>query len=373
MRGSGETYAARVPLYWRLLLGNAVTVIGGVTLLVLAPFELAAHPTDEQVAILALATLAIIIVDAALIGNALTPLVTLRDSIDDVESPDEVPHLTVHGRDEVAALTRAYNAMLDRLEAERIRTVRAALRSQEDERARIARELHDEVGQTLTFLLIGLRMKTEALPEELRADFAPVTDAARTALDEVRTISRRLRPGALADLGIGAALESVAEDARQLTGMPIDVDIAAGLSRDTDRDLVIYRVAQEAVTNIVKHASATRASIALHPRDELLVLTVNDDGSGTPGTDGTGSYSMRERARLAGGRCERISRPGSGTTVVLEVPHGISRSPQPPATTEPATRPHPTITVFTPPSWLRRDGLSAPHSEQPGAEPTVNP
>ena len=349
---SAGTYAAQVPLYWRRLLGNALTIIVGVSLLVLAPFELSAHPTGEQLAILALATLAIIIVDAALIGNALTPLITLKDSIDDVESPDEVPHLPVRGRDEVAAVTRAYNAMLDRLEAERIRTVRAALRSQEEERARIARELHDEVGQTMTFLLIGLRMKTEQLPEDLRAEFAQITDAARTALDEVRTISRRLRPGALADLGIGAALESVAEDARQLTGMPIDVDIVTGLGRDMDRDLVIYRVAQEAVTNIVKHAQATHASITLGHRAAVLVLTVRDNGVGTAGVDGTGSYSMRERARLVGGSFQRISTPGAGTAIVLEVPRDIAGSSVAGDDAEPVTRPLPTTTVFPPPSWL---------------------
>lgn len=159
-----------MPLYWRLLLGSSATLIVGVILLALSPFEIAANPTGEQLSILALGALGAIIIDAALIGNALTPLASLKESIDEVDGPEEVSALPVTGTDEVAALTRAYNLMLDRLRAERIRTVRAALRSQEEERARIARELHDEVGQTMTFLLIRLRMKTEELPQELRPE-----------------------------------------------------------------------------------------------------------------------------------------------------------------------------------------------------------
>ncbi len=339
-----------MPLYWRLLLGSSATLIVGVILLALSPFEIAATPTGEQLSILALGALGAIIIDAALIGNALTPLATLKESIDEVDGPEEVSALPVSGTDEVAALTRAYNLMLDRLRAERIRTVRAALRSQEEERARIARELHDEVGQTMTFLLIRLRMKTEELPQELRPEFEQITDAARAALDEVRTISRRLRPGALADLGIGAALESAVEDARHLAGITIELDVTPNLGADTDRDLVIFRITQEAVTNIVKHARATHVAIHLARAGETMVLTISDDGVGTAGADGTGTYSMRERARLVGGTFERISEPGIGTRVVVRIPMTVSGSGG--SGDDPPTRPLPTTTVFPPPEWL---------------------
>lgn len=341
-----------MPLYWRLLLGNVVTVVGGFVVLALSPFQIDAIPTPEQASVLALGGLAIVVVNAALIGDALTPLSGLRESIEAVDNPDEVQHLPVVGRDEVAALTHAYNAMLDRLQVERLRTVRAALRSQEDERARIARELHDEVGQTMTFLLIQLTMKIEALPDQLREEFEPTLDVARSALDEVRTISRRLRPGALADLGIGSALESIIEDARRLTGLPIDLSVAPGLGKDTDRDLVIYRVTQEALTNIVKHARATQVAITVDLDDDRVVLTIVDDGVGTTGPDGTGTYSMQERARLVDGHFERIAEPGVGTRVRLTLPVVVSGAGQAEDVLDQPTRPLPVITVFPPPDWL---------------------
>jgi two-component system sensor histidine kinase UhpB len=218
-------------------------------------------------------------------------------------------------------LTRAFNEMLDRLEAERRESVRRSLEAQEGERRRVAQELHDEVGQTLTAIVLQLeRLRRKAAPQ-LRVELEEAREGARTSLHDVRLIAQRLRPEALEDLGLATALETLCDRVSEQSGLAI----RARLERDTgtitpEMELVVYRVAQEALTNALRHAGASEVVVDLQRRRGALTLRVIDDGRGVNGaTPGAGIQGMRERALLVGGRVAVKDR-GPGTEVRLELP-----------------------------------------------------
>ena len=336
-----------MPLFWRIFLANGLAVLVLVGLLAFSELTLSSPPTASELGALGLGMLALLLVNAAILGTSLTPLVRLRDGLRDVDGSGKGTRVPEQGPEEVAGVAAAYNRMLDRLEEERTRSVRGVLQAQEEERARIARELHDELGQTMTFLLLRLSMATEQAPAAVRPDLESVSDGVRAGLDQLRTISRRLRPSGLSDLGIGAALQALVEDAQRLTRLPIHLTLDRGLGRDEERDLVVYRVAQEALTNIVKHAKATRIDIELRGTDGHLVLTIVDDGVGVHGPEGTGTYSMRERARLVGGSFARTGTADGGTRIVLELPRQVCD----PTPTGRDRALFPTTTLFPPPAW----------------------
>lgn len=358
-----------MPLFWRILLANATALLCCAVLLAFTPVSFSSPHTVDQLGWITLGLLALVLVNAAVLGDRLTPLARLRRSIDGVDGIGEGRRVPVQGRDEVARVATAYNAMLERLTAERTHSVRAVLRAQEDERGRIARELHDEIGQTMTFLLLRVSSLAQRAPEELRGDLQGIAEGVRGGLEEVRTMSRRLRPLALSDLGIGPALHALAQDVRTVSSLRADVTVARGLDRDLERDLVIYRVAQEAVTNVVRHAQATRVDFDLSVDEPWLVLTVADDGVGTTGPEGTGSHSMRDRARLVGGTFERTSTPGAGTRCVLRVPRGVTAAGGEP---EPATGLFPTTTIFPPPAWMQPPADGEVNPPEPGRAPSAD-
>jgi two-component system sensor histidine kinase UhpB len=224
------------------------------------------------------------------------------------------------GEPRVASLAGAFNSMLDRLENERRESARVALAAQERERLRVARELHDEIGQALT----AATLKAERAAMGDPADLQEVADQIKGSLDDVRRIARELRPEALDDLGLHNALISLCSRVAAQSGVRVERRIEGGFPPlDPDVELVVYRVAQESLTNVVRHAQATRAIVSLQPADGWVVLRVSDDGQGLPeplpeGTAGIGG--MRERALLVGGRLAIASEPGAGTDVELRVP-----------------------------------------------------
>ncbi|HUZ14581.1 MAG TPA: GAF domain-containing sensor histidine kinase [Gaiellaceae bacterium] len=213
----------------------------------------------------------------------------------------------------------------------RQRVARDALRrvvsAQELERRRLARELHDETGQALTSILLGLRGLEDVHDEvALRATVAEVRDLVRSTLQDVRRLAVELRPKALDDFGLVAALERLTENFAEQTGM--SVEFVPNLPGDgrfpPEVETALYRLVQESLTNIVKHAHAKSVSILLTQKPGFVSVVVEDDGVGfEPGRatgDGIGLLGMRERVGLFGGRLILESRPGAGTTVVAEVP-----------------------------------------------------
>jgi two-component system sensor histidine kinase UhpB len=219
-------------------------------------------------------------------------------------------------------LVLGFNAMLDRLEEERSTSNAKALAAQEAERHRIAQELHDEVGQHLTVVLLGLKQLEAQLPADQRAEVALLRESTREGLDDVRRVARRLRPGVLEDLGLTAALTALTNDFGTHNTASVRRVIAPGLPElAPDVELVVYRVAQEALTNAARHARASRVELSLVRVGERVVLEVTDDGRGfDAGRGGAGLRGMAERSRLVGGELRILSTPGHGSTVRLAVP-----------------------------------------------------
>jgi signal transduction histidine kinase len=210
------------------------------------------------------------------------------------------------------------------------RVARDALRrvvgAQELERRRLARELHDETGQALTSILLALRSIEEApSDEEMRSAVREVRDLVRSTLQDVRQLAVELRPKALDDFGLVAALERLTESFVEQTGIAVEFQTALPEGRlPAEAETALYRIVQESLTNIVKHARASRVSVVLTRKDDSVSVIVEDDGVGfEPGRareGGLGLVGMRERVGLLGGRFTVESRPGAGTTFVAEVP-----------------------------------------------------
>ena len=204
--------------------------------------------------------------------------------------------------------------------------VRRVVEAQELERARLARELHDETGQALTSILLGLKpLEQAAETDETRTAIASVRELVVSTLQDVRRLAVELRPSALDDFGLVSAVERLAETFREQTGMQVDLEARLGEERlPSAVETALYRIVQEALTNIVKHAEATRVSILLTRKDGSALAVVEDDGLGfDPGAardEGLGLVGMRERVALVGGRLRIESAAGAGATLVAEVP-----------------------------------------------------
>jgi signal transduction histidine kinase len=206
--------------------------------------------------------------------------------------------------------------------------LRRVVEAQELERARLARELHDETGQALASILLGLGQLEEAVEgDEARKAAAGLRELVVTTLQDVRRLAVELRPSALDDFGLVPAVERLAATVAEQSGPAVDVEAQLGGARlPAEAETVLYRIVQESLTNIVKHASAARVSITLVRKGGSAVVVVEDDGSGfDPGAlreGALGLAGMRERVALVGGRLTVESSPGAGTTLVAEVPAG---------------------------------------------------
>jgi two-component system sensor histidine kinase UhpB len=216
--------------------------------------------------------------------------------------------------------------MLDRLETARREAARSAREAQESERLRVAQELHDEVGQTLTAVTIQAERAAEGDPSEARRALRDVADSVRDSLDEVRRIARELRPEALDDLGLVNALIALSNRLDSQDGASIERDLQGTMPPlPPEVELVLYRIAQESLTNALRHANARTISLGLHADGDSIALRVRDDGDGMPRrlpSGASGIAGMRERALLVGGRLAIESIPRRGTEVRLRVPLG---------------------------------------------------
>jgi two-component system sensor histidine kinase UhpB len=259
----------------------------------------------------------------------LRPLEDLIEAMEKVDLSSPRLHLPasidgVGETEEVERIELAFLRMMRRLEAERRRAGSAALHAQEEERARVARDLHDEVNQSLTGLLLRLEAARESAPPELEAEIAETKALANQAMNELLSLARQLRPTALDDLGLAAAVGGQVEQMAR-------GEIAARLAVEgdfsdlgDDAQLVVYRVAQEALNNAARHSDAKHVEVMLRrSEDGGVALQVADDGRGfafDESESGLGIGGMRERALLVGGDLTIESRPGAGTTVRLDVP-----------------------------------------------------
>jgi len=200
-----------------------------------------------------------------------------------------------------------------------------AVEGQELERRRLARELHDETGQALTSILLGLRALEESKSEDVEAAVSNLRELVVQTLQDVRRLAVELRPTALDDFGLAAALERLASTFSEQTGTKVELESGLGDDRlPSDVETVLYRIVQEALTNVVKHAQAEHVSIVLQRKGGAVTTVIEDDGRGFSGDDqkdgGLGLVGMKERVELVNGRLEIESAEGAGTTLVVEVP-----------------------------------------------------
>jgi len=321
-RATGTSATAR-GLFRRVFLVNVAVLLASAALLVFSPVTVSAPIVAAEVAVLGAGLLTALVLNALLLRASLRPLDGLAALMERVDLLRPGERVAATGAGDVAHLIRTFNDMLDRLETERGASAARALAAQEGERQRIARELHDEIGQSLTAALLALKRAGDAAPESLRADLGAVAETVRGSLDEVRQVARRLRPGVLDDLGLVSAIDALAADVTEASGMPVSVEVDPHLpGLGTDAELVVYRIAQESLTNVVRHAGAQAVDLSLHHTDaDTVVLTVTDDGCGIGnGPEGAGIRGMRERALLVGAGLSVGPHDDGGTEVQLRVP-----------------------------------------------------
>jgi two-component system, NarL family, sensor histidine kinase UhpB len=313
-------------LLWWVFLANGAVLLLALLLLTFTPIEIHAPIEIEQFALLLVGFVLLIGLNLVLLRRVLAPLFRLTEVMSSVD-PDK-PGRRLSGVDprsaEGQAMARAFNAMLDRLESARHEAARTALAAQEAERLRVARELHDEIGQTLTAVTIQAERAADGDPAQASHALRGVADAVRESLDEVRRIARELRPEALDDLGLVNALIALCTRIGAQNGPRVKRELQGTLPPlSTEVELVLYRIAQESLTNALRHADARSATVSLEADADAVTLSVADDGKGLPvelPRDTAGIAGMRERALLVGGRLTIDSRPGEGTEVRLTIP-----------------------------------------------------
>ncbi|MFQ3568365.1 MAG: HAMP domain-containing protein [Aggregatilineales bacterium] len=267
------------------------------------------------------------------------PILALVQAAKAVERGDFSQQIPRWADDEIGQLADAFNAMsralargeAERIEREQLRAqyVSGVIAAQEDERKRIARELHDSTSQSLTSLMIGLRTLSDLCPlPELRQRVEELRAVAGITLNDVHTLALQLRPSVLDDLGLPEALKRHIDDCRRR--YPLNIDLAVTGLDDrrlpSEIETALYRITQEALTNVIRHAQATTASIFIERREDRVLAIIDDDGKGFDPVaishdDGhLGLYGIRERAELLSGQLVIESQPGIGTSLYVEIP-----------------------------------------------------
>jgi two-component system sensor histidine kinase UhpB len=311
-----------LPLFWRVFAVNAA-LLGTITLLlVLTPVEIDAPIKPTQAAIVVAGLFVTVAANALLLRRALRPLSRLVERMEFVDLLRPGQRLQVERHDEIGSVVRSFNRMLDRLERERRESGRRVLAAQEAERVGIARDLHDEVGQVLTGVLLHLDSIAESAPAH-RDEIDDAKQSVRHALNEVRRISSELRPEMLEQLGLVSALTELTTTFGRVSGVSVGRRFDQSLpALAPDAELAIYRIVQESLTNVARHAQATRVDVALEGTRDSVVLRVVDDGRGIAGepAEHGGLRSMRERALLIGAALAIERAPSGGVEVRLEVP-----------------------------------------------------
>lgn len=333
----------RVRLFYKIVLANAVIVLVGTlvgTLLTRHVIRSGADFTVSWIVLLALIGLLVtVLVNAVIVRLALSPLQLLEETAARVQAGDldaRVPYSPLRDR-ELDRLTTTFNRMLDNLESYHIRLTGVAIRAlnaEEEERKRIARELHDDTAQALAALLIRLRLLRAADDRQVReATLDELREEIGEALERIRRFARGLRPPALDELGLVPALESHVRSLSESIGKTIRVEAEPlETSLSPEAELVLYRIAQEAISNAVRHAEAARVTVRIGPENGGVVLSVVDDGRGfdvgrvmASEERGLGLFGMRERAAYIGAHVTVRSELGKGTEVRVTVPTEAER------------------------------------------------
>ncbi len=284
---------------------------------------------QQQALIIVMGIFGAVLVNGIVLRRRFAGLERLISLMQDVDLSRPGLRADVAGADtsDVARLCVAFNRMLARVEDERARTGSAVLEGQEQERARLARDLHDECNQALTGILLRLEALGQRVDPESRAELQTIKELTTVAMDELLRLARELRPTALDDHGIRVSLQAQIERFATTTGivtqLHLQEDAAAILTELTEQEqIVVYRIVQEAMSNVAQHAEARNVEVTISrgPNHEPMV-TIRDDGRGIPERpeEGLGLIGMRERARLVGGAFEACPAPSGGTVATLRL------------------------------------------------------
>jgi two-component system sensor histidine kinase UhpB len=317
-----------IPLFWRVFWASALVLVVATALLVVTPVTISANIALIEAVIVLAGLVAALLAEFVLLRRALSPLERLAHRMETVDLLRPGQRLPPPADNAIGRVVTSFNGMLDRLEAERRESGSRALAAQEAERARIARGLHDEVGQILTAVLLELDALAPSLPPERGGELRETKAAVRQALEEVRRIARELRPEMLEELGLVSALTELSSAFGRRTGLRIEREFdPATPPLDEGTELAVYRVAQEALTNVARHAEAKTVRLSLEPGPSSVVLTVRDDGrgfaDGAPPERHGGIRGMRERALLVDGALAVKPAATGGVEVRFEVPAGV--------------------------------------------------
>jgi len=314
--------APTIPLFWRLFVPNAcVLVVACVVLMV--------EPANGRIVSLVGGLAIMLAVNLLLMRRAFAPLTRLMSTMNRVDPLRPGERVPVAGpSSEVTVLAREFNAMLDRIETERRESAHRMTVAGDSERRHLATELHDEIGQTLTALILQIgRIKAKGgSPEDLDAALA----TAEAALEDVRRLARRLRPEVLDELGLTAALNTLCNRLSSQTGLLIHRTLPeTPPPLSAEEQLVVYRIVQESLTNVIRHSHASHAHITLHQHPGQIHVIIADNGRGLPAgrlPPGGGIRSMRERALLIGADLTWTTGNGGGTTIQLHIPLQTTRA-----------------------------------------------
>ena len=290
---------------------------------VLAGLDIQVGDERRQFLVLAMAMILVLLVNFMLLRRRFDPLERLIAEVEAIDPAHPTGLSAAGGPEEIERLAASFQRLIDRIEAERDRSGRLVLRAQEAERKRIARDLHDEANQALAAITLRLEALAQDAPPELADDLVATKRLANQAMQELLGLARQLRPAALDDHGLEAALGTQVRRFREQTGIRAELHTDGALDRlGDDRQLVVYRVAQEALTNVARHSGAEHVDVDLAAGPSGVELRVADDGQGFArnGSSGLGLEGMAERARLVGGELDVDSAPGRGTRVTLRVP-----------------------------------------------------
>jgi two-component system sensor histidine kinase UhpB len=294
-----------------------------------AGLDLAVNDQRLRFGAIAISIVLLLIVNMILLRRRFSPLETLIARLEEIDpaqptSQFVIPRTNV---EEVERLAIAFRRLLKRIEDERRRSGRLVLRAQEEERRRLARDLHDEVNQALTAILLRLQALSEEAPEPLAPQIAALKTLVNQAMEELLRLARQLRPASLDDLGLIAAIEGQLARFSEQTGIQTALHSEGTPEAITeDQQTVIYRVVQEALSNTAQHSGATYVDFELRVFPSHGVeLRVRDNGKGfdvvhQADAGGIGLSGMAERARLVGGELTVTSSPGTGTRVRLYIP-----------------------------------------------------
>jgi two-component system sensor histidine kinase UhpB len=323
---SDRKHRSRSTLLTQAIATNALAVFCLIFFALLV-FNVNAGVADRrtEMILLTLAIAVVLSLNIFMLRRQFKPLDELVETMEEIDlsKPGVRADIPPKATEDIAELIASFNEMIARLEEERMGKVQAQVEAQEAERARVARDLHDEANQALTAVILRLQAAAQDAPPELAAEIEEAKALAGQAMEELLQVVHQLRPTTL-DMGLRNAVSSQVADFEERTGIKATYTFEGDHTRrlEDERELAIYRVVQEALSNIVQHADASHVDVALRI-DDSVILSVEDDGSGFNTSQPTGRFGvtgMRERAMLVNGTLEIESSPGGGTKLRMEMP-----------------------------------------------------